>query len=84
MTSLKTQQIEIPHFLPECVVQAGVRNDMSLFVKEAWEKVRLRRTFSHAFPIMNTCHSEWSFSGMRNLNVSFPDVLTFKAFDQLQ
>jgi hypothetical protein len=85
MTSLKTQQIEIPHFLPECpvqaglpecviqaglpdcVVQAGVRNDMSLFVKEACKKVRRSRTFLHAFPIMNTCHFEWSLGGMRNL-----------------
>lgn len=58
MTNLRKQLFEIPHF---------VRNDTPFFVKEAMEKVRLRRTFSIAFPIMNTCHFEWSLGGMRNL-----------------
>lgn len=76
MTSLNTQKTEIPHFLPDFVVssfilfrtdrQAGVRNDMPMFVKEVCEEVWRSHTSSHTLNKVDVCHSEWSFSEMRN------------------
>jgi hypothetical protein len=70
--SVKSSFVEIPcptssfrraHFMPDFVIQAGVRKDKWSYEVRIGEQGRLRRPCS-PIPLFlaNACHSDWSFA----------------------